>query len=306
MKGKYIIILPCFNEENVINILLESIENELSESGFSFTIIVVDDASTDDTLEVLKNFKFSSDAFELKVIKLNINSGHQEAIRLGLKYTKNYFENYKGVIVMDADGEDEPKAILKLLKINKFDIVFVARTKRQEGMVFITSYMMYKIMFKLLTGRSISYGNYSMISPVVLNSIHTQKFFHYSAFLSKQKFDIKKIYSARNKRIDGKSKMNYNGLVLHGLKSMIEFSEEALVLFLKIFVFALLSLFAFGGFILYSKFVSHKAIGGWSSMIGISLVNACLIIFGTIIISLLLLSVKNTLKQSDNDYEIIR
>ena len=145
-----------------------------------------------------------------------------------------------------------------------------------------------------------------MISPYVLNSLYTQKFFHYAAFLSKQKFDIRQISFHRQKRIDGKSKMSYKSLVMHGLKSMIEYSEEILFFLMKFFLLIFLFLVGFGIFILYSKFISHKAILGWASSLGSNLINACLIILSTIIIGLILLSIKNSLRQDNNSYHEVR
>ncbi|MCG8323488.1 MAG: glycosyltransferase [Cytophagales bacterium] len=306
MKEKYIIISPCFNEEKVIATFLETLENKLSSTERFFTVVMVDDASTDSTPEILRKFKFASADFQLKVIRLNCNSGHQEAIRQGLMYAQRIVDNVSGIVVMDSDGEDDPNAIIELIKMKDFDIVFVARGKRHEGLKFKLGYFFYKILFKTIIGRNFTFGNYSLISPKVLNSLYTQKYFHYAAFLSKQKFDIQQIFFQRQKRIDGKSKMSYKSLVIHGLKSMIEYSEEILFFLMKFFLLIFLFLVSFGIYILYSKFISHKAILGWASSLGANLVNACLIIMSTIILGLILLSIKNSLRQDSNNYHEIK
>ena len=100
--------------------------------------------------------------------------------------------------------------------------------------------------------------------------------------------------------------MSYPNLVMHGLKSMIEFSEEILFFLIKIFMVVLLFTFGTGGVILYKKYISKEAVLGWASSLGVSLLNACLIIFGTIIISLLLLSLNNSIKQNQIDYDEIK
>jgi glycosyltransferase involved in cell wall biosynthesis len=302
MKEKYILIAPCFNEEKAIIPFLRMVENKLSSTDKLYTVIIVDDASNDSTLKLLKNFQFTSESFELKTISLNINSGHQEAIRQGLNYAHTFSENAKGIIIIDSDGEDNPDAIKELIKLKDFEIVYITRGRRYEGIKFKVGYFLYKLIFRILIGKTITFGNYSLISPSVLNSIYKQKFFHFAAFLSKQKFGIKKISYDRQKRIDGKSKMSYMSLVIHGLKSMIEYSEEILFFLIKLFVIILFFSLGLGITVIYKKFISEEAILGWTSSLGINLINTCLIIFGTIIICLILLSMKNAQKQNEVEY----
>jgi hypothetical protein len=128
-----------------------------------------------------------------------------------------------------------------------------------------------------------------------LQAVSLQTFFHYSAFLSKLRFQKQEIQFDREKRIDGKSKMNYNNLVFHGLKSLIEYSEELLFSLIKVFLFIIVALFGYSLVILYKKFISKEAVTGWTSTLGTNLFNSLLIILGTILISLLILSMKNNL-----------
>jgi glycosyltransferase involved in cell wall biosynthesis len=299
---KYIIVAPCYNEEQVIDKFLREIERKLAQVDATFLVVIVDDASVDASSEILSQFRFANPKFDLKVIRLNSNMGHQEAIRQGLQYAHRLQEGVKGIIVMDSDGEDDPSAIVKLAGIETFDIVQVERGKRHESLKFKVGYFFYKLLFGLVTGKYISFGNFSMISPLVLRSIHNQSFFHYAGFLSKQKFKKQKVRFDRQKRIDGKSKMSYKGLVLHGLNSLIEYAEEILYFLLKTFVFVLFLVLSLGIFVLYSKFVTHKALYGWTSSVGMNLVIAAIIICSTIIIGLLLLSIKKTINQKNEQF----
>ncbi|WP_103069039.1 glycosyltransferase [Aquimarina sediminis] len=306
MDEKYYIISPCFNEEEVIETFLKEIESKLSDTNKFFTVIVVDDASVDSSLNILQNFQFSSSRFSLKVIRLNFNMGHQEAINIGLNYAYKYKEDMKGAIIMDSDGEDDPNAIKELLKLKDFDIVFVSRGKRKDGFVFKTGYFLYKILFRLIIGKSITFGNYSLISPKVLFAIHNQRFLHYAAFLSKQKFDIIKIRFDRQRRIDGKSKMNHKGLIFHGLSSLIEYSEEILFFLIRFFFVMFFFAITLGGYVLYSKFILNNAILGWASSVGSSILIVCVLIISTVIIGLLLLSIKKSMFYNIKSYEEIR
>jgi glycosyltransferase involved in cell wall biosynthesis len=298
---RYVIISPCYNEEDVISIFLNELETIFQQTPYHYTVVIVDDYSTDGTMEKLKEFQFASEKYDLKPIRLKYNLGHQGAIHQGLKYASSIDAN--GYIVMDSDGEDDPQAILKLVKIKDFDIVFVSRGKRKESLFFKLGYYFYRLLFKIISGNKINFGNYSMISKSVVNCIHPQEFVHYSAFLSKQRF--KKIFVKfdRRKRIDGKSKMNSNNLIMHGLKSMIEYSDELLFFFMRLLVLISIVMIGYIGYVLYTKFISQKAVSGWSSTITISLVNSMLIISAIIVLGLLIISRKDRGKSKEDLYK---
>ncbi len=298
--NSFIIVAPCYNEEEVVSVFLSELETTFAKTQHSYKVIIVDDCSTDSTVEKLKSFKFKSENCELKIISLKYNVGHQGAIRQGLIYASRF--EAKGFIVMDSDGEDDPEAILQFVQIPKFDIAFVSRGKRSESLSFRIGYFFYKAIFKMISGRKINFGNYSMISKKVLDSVSLQHYVHYSTFLSKLKFKKEFIKFDRRKRIDGKSKMNMNGLVLHGLRSLIEYSEELLFFFIRLLALLFLILFLYGGYVVYSKFINHDAMSGWTSTIAIGLINSILIISATIILGLLILSQKGKNKNQGDIY----
>jgi len=300
------IVTPCYNEFSVLTKFLDELHNVLIPTGHIFYIIIVDDKSTDNSLELLKTYMFRSQRFTLKVVSLDYNMGHQEAIRQGLIYTNSLIIEFDNIVVMDSDGEDDPNAIINLLEHDPCEIIFVERGKRKESLVFKIGYFFYKAIFKLFTGKSISFGNFSMISNDMLKSISNQNYFHYSSFLSKKKTSIQKLRYDRRKRIDSKSKMGYKSLIFHGLYSIIEFGEEILFTFIKLLASILLCIFFLVGYIFYSKFISKIAIPGWTSSLSTSFIIMCLIISSTILLGLILLSIKKIILQKNQGYDEIR
>ncbi len=297
----FIILLPFFNESNLLGDFLILLENKLRNCNKNFKLIFINDGSTDNSVEIIKNYKINSENLNIEITELNGNIGQQNAIRKGLIYVKNnHYGKIKGVIVMDADGEDNPDAILELTNTENFDVVFVSRGKRKESLLFKISYTFYKIIFRIITGKQINFGNYSLISPEVVNIIADKHFFHYSAFLSKQRFNTKKIKYNRNKRLNGTSKMGFKNLLIHALKSFIEYYEDLIFFQIKVFLVILCSFTSVSVYIIYSKFISKKALIGWSSNLMIGLVNGLLIMFSSIIISTLLVTIKNTLDQKND------
>ena len=304
MKEHFAIIAPCYNEEETVREFLDQLGAVLSALPHRFSVLVVDDGSGDKTADILNDYAFTQDNIVLNVIRLEYNSGHQRAIAQGLKHALKM--DALGYIVMDSDGEDNPEAIKDLVALENFDIVFVTRGRRHESLKFKISYFLYRLLFRTVTSRKINFGNYSMISRKVLETVSRRSFSHYPAFLSKQRYEQHSIQYDRNPRIAGRSRMSFHSLVFHGLNGLIEYSEELLGFLIKVYIATILGLLALGGVVLYKKFISHEAILGWTSTLGISLFNASLIIISSILISLLVISNKRQTSDGRDIYKVIK
>src|SRR4051812_23621832 len=108
------IVAPCFNEGNTAIFFLQQLEKHLGGLPQAFQIVIVDDSSTDNTPDLLKQFDFTSANLSLHLLSNIFNLGHQGAIYQGLLYANSLDASY--TIVMDSDGEDDPAAIPVLLQ----------------------------------------------------------------------------------------------------------------------------------------------------------------------------------------------
>ena len=128
------IIIPIFNEKDNIVDLLEEIYFFLS-SFINFEIIVVNDASTDFSYEILKTKK---ESLLFTVISHKKRMGQSKAILSGIKESK-----YDSIVTIDGDGQNNPKDILKLIELyfNKehFDLIGGLRKKRKDNYIKILS-----------------------------------------------------------------------------------------------------------------------------------------------------------------------
>lgn len=102
---KLSIIIPCYNEKKTIE---KVVKNILSFCDFSKEIIIVDDGSTDGSVEIIK--KVENETKELKAIFLNNNFGKGHALKIGLKSCSGNI-----VVIQDADLEYSPKDYNKLI-----------------------------------------------------------------------------------------------------------------------------------------------------------------------------------------------
>ena len=299
MKERIAIITPCYNENHTIVRFLEQLEGTLANLPHHFTVVVVDDCSTDDTLPLLYQFDFKTRNLSLNIISLRFNLGHQGAIYQGLLYCQGL--DAEKFIVMDADGEDDPIAILDIILEDEADIVHVVRGKRNEGLFFRIAYYFYKLLFRIITNKNMNFGNYCMINRKILNAaIHTS-FIHFAAYLSKIKANHAYITHNRQKRIGGHSKMNAGSLVSHAFKSLTEYAESLLLIFLKLFIILAISFSGLIFYILYQKLFTDNAILGWASTMSVGLFNTALIAIGFYVIGILLLNIAHNRNQSFKD-----
>ncbi|WP_165312543.1 glycosyltransferase family 2 protein [Vibrio ziniensis] len=105
---KVAIVIPAYNEAKTIKNVIDELCDELI--GYSFTVIVVNDCSTDDTA------KKATEAGAV-VINLKSNQGYSGAINAGMQYATNE-KQFSYVITMDADGQHHPQSVKEV-----FDIV---------------------------------------------------------------------------------------------------------------------------------------------------------------------------------------
>ncbi len=289
MEERIAIITPCFNESDTVIRFLMLLERTLSHIPYHFTVVVVDDCSTDDTLELLKDFAFRAHNMVLDVVTLAYNLGHQRAIYQGLLYSQSL--DASQFVVMDSDGEDDPYAILELLTQREADIVHVVRGKRSERPFFRMSYYFYKVIFRFINRQNMNFGNYCMINRKVLDMVVHTSFVHFAAYLSKVRVKHAYVTFDRLKRIGGDTKMNTGSLVFHAFKSLVEYAENLLQIFLKLFVALAAAFWCLVLYVLYQKLFTDDAVLDWVSTVLIGLFNTALISIGFYVIGILLLNI---------------
>jgi dolichol-phosphate mannosyltransferase len=125
-KSKYLIIIPTYNEKRNVSLIIEKINKRVK---FKCDVLIVDDNSTDGTIEVLKNIKSKNVSYIIREKKLGIGSAHKFGIR------KAYQLKYKYIITMDCDGTHDPKYIKKMVKdIQNKEIVITNRFTKNDSL----------------------------------------------------------------------------------------------------------------------------------------------------------------------------
>jgi len=133
------IILPIYNEEKSIAVLLKKINKILKAANEPFQIIGLDDGSHDQTAEILNDLQ---DKIPLKIIAHKINRGLGETARDLFEYAASISQPNDIIIRMDADNTHEPKYISPMISKIKhgYDVVIASRFKKGGGMIGVSKY----------------------------------------------------------------------------------------------------------------------------------------------------------------------
>lgn len=268
------ILIPLYNDWDALELLLSEIKKRNSVELFTkLSFVVVDDCSS----IPCDIQRFSG--YNLSIIRLWRNVSHQKAIALGLAYlTKNV--DFEKVIVMDSDGEDRPADIQALYEASRQEphkIIFAKRSKRSEGLLFRVGYSVYKFLFGILTGKTIEFGNFSILPFREAQKLAyvSEIWNHFSGGIIRSKLPYTSIPIERGTRLAGESKMNFVSLVLHGL-SAVSVHLDTVAVRILIGSLGMISLAILGAItVLIIKFLSpENASPGWAT----TLVTASIIV----------------------------
>jgi polyisoprenyl-phosphate glycosyltransferase len=297
--AKLIILLPVYNDWLAFGLLLPSLERELKNEGLSAEILLVDDGSATPLPPNLASGSLSS-IRAIDVLSLRRNLGHQRAIAVGLSYIEAN-RPCDAVIVMDCDGEDDPRDVPRLIHecIANHDqkIIFARRTRRSENLVFKLLYYLYRLVHLLLTGVPVRVGNFSIVPASALNRLVavSELWNHYAAAVHKAKLPMALIPTQRSRRLEGSSRMNLVALVAHGLSAMAVFGDRIGVRLLL--VVALGMVIASGGLIavISVRLFTSLAIPGWATYVtGILLVMLIQMLLVVLAFAFVILAARDT------------
>ena len=141
---KIVILIPVFNDFKSASKLIKEIDINISELKAAFSVIVVNDASTEEKILDTKNL---NNIKSLKLVNMRNNIGHARCIAAVLKHISEN-EDFDYVIPMDGDGEDRPEEIrnfLEKIKDNPNQSIVGERVKRSESLIFKICYFFHKI-----------------------------------------------------------------------------------------------------------------------------------------------------------------
>jgi polyisoprenyl-phosphate glycosyltransferase len=291
------VVIPVYNDWASFGILLEKLNDVAKTLPVSLLVLGVDDGSTEPfpMWEPASGMGRRWDALDgVQIVQLAANVGHQRAIAIGLCVA---VEDHKreAVLVMDGDGEDPPEEIAVLLRqvANRKDFCIVAqRRRRRENLTFRLSYLMYKGVFRIVTGKRISFGNFSLISHGYARrlAVIPDLWNNLAAAVLRSKLPVDRVPIDRGHRYAGASKMNFVSLVVHGMSGISVYAETIYVrLLLLTIALVALTVISIPILLVIRIFYPLHATPGWATTVSFGLIIIFLQVFLTALSSILML-----------------
>lgn len=227
---KISVIVPCYNEEEVLPLFYEEITRVISSmKECEFEVLFVNDGSADGTLKVLKEFEKKDE--KMKFISFSRNFGKEAAIYAGLQ---NATGDY--VVLMDADLQDPPELIAEMYKTLKEEEVDCVGTRRvtRKGEPILRSFfarMFYRIINKLAKINIVDGArDFRMMKRNMVDAIlEVSEYNRFSkGIFSWVGFDTKWIEYENVNRAAGKTKWSFFSLLQYSIEGIVGYSTMPL------------------------------------------------------------------------------
>ena len=268
MKNRVSIIIPVFENSGSLrelNSRLNKIRNNQLIKKFHAEVIFIDDGSTDNSWEILKEIHKKNSNFT--IIKHTKNFGAMSAIKSGLKIIKG-----EVFIILSADLQDPPELIIDMIKLweNGEEFVYCERIARGDPFATqIFSRLYYKIINKLTklnfpkNGMSLilmdnKYSNYLMQSS---------KANYLPVFMWWLGVKPSKIAYSRETRDAGKSMWTFSKKLKVAIDTLLTYSQVPLRFMSLMGITVSLISFMFGVFLIYNYFTGQTEVRGYTSIV---------------------------------------
>jgi glycosyltransferase involved in cell wall biosynthesis len=265
------LLVPVFNDWAAAQHLVEQLDSVFGERALSGQLLFVDDGSFDPLPEQFPKTP-PRNIQQIQLVELRTNLGHQRALCVGLVHLSRS-GTASAVVIMDADGEDAPSDIPRLLETfageDQRKVIFAGRGLRTEGLLFKFFYKLYRTIHRLAVGFDPRFGNFSVLPAAILQRlvVSSDLWNHYAAAVVKLKLPFATVPINRSKRFIGESKMGFIGLVVHGLSAMSVFGDTVGVRLLILCGFAGVLTSALIVVAMVIKLTTNLGIPGWATYV---------------------------------------
>ena len=220
------IIIPCYNEELVVNETYSRLTSVLQQIDTDYEMIFINDGSGDKTFELLSNI--ANDDKSVKIINFSRNFGHQCAVTAGINHCIG-----DCAVIIDADLQDPPEVIVDMLNImnkTKANVVYGQRKQRKGENWFklFTAKCFYRTLNKLSDVQfPVDTGDFRLIDRKVIDTFNNfpEKNKYIRGIISWMGYKQVPCLYIRDERFAGETK--------YPLKKMLRFATTGLLYFSK-------------------------------------------------------------------------
>jgi dolichol-phosphate mannosyltransferase len=273
------LVIPIFNEEKLIDELLEktilSIESFISH----YEVILVDDGSTDSSLDKMLLWRKKNS--NIKVLTLSKNFGHQAAYTAGLEYCKGDI-----IAMMDGDLQDPPEMLAEMYRkitVEEYDVISGRRTGRKGK----NSRDLYAVLFHLLfkyagdIKHMENSGNFSMMRREALDALLSmkEKVRYLPGLRTFIGFRQGNVEYVRDDRLKGKPKMSIAKLFILAADAFFSFSRFPIRFCLVLGTLGTLVFMGAGIYVICAKVLGFAVLGWSSTLLSIYFLGSIQLVF---------------------------
>ena len=270
---KLIIVVPCYNEEEVLqettrqhSTVLSGMEQEgkITEGK----LLYVDDGSRDATWHIIE--QLSTENPRVMGLKLAHNVGHQQALWAGLEWASN--APFDAIVSIDADLQDDVQAIVEMTeRFNEgTDIVYGVRKERKTGTFFKkhTAQAFYKLMQPMGGDVVYNHADFRLMSKRALQALvaHPERNLFLRGIVRSLGYPSDFVYYDRHERFAGESKYPLSKMLNFAIDGITSFSVKPLRLITTFGILFMLVAIAIIGYALYEHLLGNTKIG-WTSLL---------------------------------------
>ena len=284
MLEKLYIVIPCYNEEEMLPItakaLLEKMQTLVDEGKIhpDSKVMFVDDGSKDKTWEIIQ--KLHSIPF-FTGVKLSRNKGHQNALLAGMYTAVNYADI---IISMDADLQDDINAIDGFLekRAQGCEIVYGVRSSREKDTKFKrgTAQGYYKLLSRMGVEITYNHADYRLMSQRALRQLlrYRERNLFLRGIVPTIGYKTDCVYYDRAERFAGESKYPLKKMISFAFDGITSFSVKPVHMVLYFGIVFLIVAFSIFCFVMYSLFRGN-AVPGWTSlMLSVWFCSGCILL----------------------------
>lgn len=265
-EARVSIVLPAYNEADVLATVVRQIDAVMQPTGYAYEILFVNDGSTDASTEILD--ELCAEHANVRAIHLSRNFGHQAAVQAGLLHAAG-----DAIILMDCDLQDDPGALPEFLARWRegYDVVYAVRHGRKENIVkralFYSFYRVLNSISQMPLPKDA--GNFGLLDrKVAFRIAHLIDRDRYFPGLRRWVgFRQTGVPVERLARHDETPRVSLRGLFYLAKTAIFSFSSFPLTMFYLIAASSLGIFLALIGFALYHRIVTGLAIPGWTSTV---------------------------------------
>lgn len=266
MNPRLSVVVPMFNEEDVLPLFAERLRPALDATRTSYEVVCVDDGSRDATPTLLEGLRRRWP--EVRVVRLRANAGHQAAISAGLARSRGEW-----IVTIDADLQDPPEVIAEMWHVathEGVDVVYGVRTDRSTDTAFKrhTAEGFYALMARLGAPGTMNAGDFRMMSRATVDAVLALPEANrvLRLVVPSLGFASAEVGYRRDARAAGESKYPLSKMLKLTLDALTGVSSAPLRLATWFGFLGFLAAFVVATFAIFAKMMGHS-VTGWASTI---------------------------------------